>query len=95
MVVDDPATGDVYAGTVEGLVDKLLSRGKHLRLSVYSPLITFSDTLKPSEFEEVILATCSDFTTPETLLSIIIRRFYDSQALQSRSVTFLIHDVVH
>ncbi|KAJ7905245.1 ras guanine nucleotide exchange factor domain-containing protein [Mycena olivaceomarginata] len=67
MVVDDPATGDVYAGTVEGLVDKLLSR----------------DTLKPSEFEEVILATCSDFTTPETLLSIIIRRFYDSQALQS------------
>ncbi|KAJ6455838.1 ras guanine nucleotide exchange factor domain-containing protein [Mycena sanguinolenta] len=67
MLLDDPATGDVYAGSVEGLVDKLLS----------------PDTVKGSAFAEVFLSTFRDFTTPENLLRIIMQRFHDSHALQS------------
>ncbi|KAF7359517.1 Serine/threonine-protein kinase STY17 [Mycena sanguinolenta] len=73
MLLDDPATGDVYAGSVEGLVDKLLS----------------PDTVKGSAFAEVFLSTFHDFTTPDKLLCLIIQRFHDSHSLQSNIFAIL------
>ncbi|KAJ7694111.1 ras guanine nucleotide exchange factor domain-containing protein [Mycena rosella] len=62
MLLDVTPAGDVLTGNLEGLVDRLLS----------------TDAPKHSEFQEVILSTCDDFTTPESLLALIIRRFYEA-----------------
>ncbi|KAJ6547312.1 ras guanine nucleotide exchange factor domain-containing protein [Mycena capillaripes] len=65
----------IDATNVEELVDKLLSPGRQL-------LASFPFSTHRSAFQETILCTCRDFTTPETLLSIIIQRFHESPALQ-------------
>ncbi|KAJ6546433.1 ras guanine nucleotide exchange factor domain-containing protein [Mycena vulgaris] len=71
MLLDITPAGDVFAGNLEGLVDRLLT----------------PDTLKHSEFQEVVLCTCCDFTTPENLLAMIIRRFYEAELNPTSSET--------
>ncbi|KAJ7470512.1 ras guanine nucleotide exchange factor domain-containing protein [Mycena latifolia] len=62
MLLNATPTGDVFAGNLEGFVDRLLS----------------PDAPQHSEFQEVILSTCYDWTTPEHLLAIIVRRFSEA-----------------
>ncbi|KAJ7489946.1 ras guanine nucleotide exchange factor domain-containing protein [Mycena galericulata] len=62
ILLDVTPAGDVVAGNLEGLVDRLLA----------------PDGPKHSEFQEVLLSTYHDFTTAEILLAIVIRRFRDS-----------------
>ncbi|KAJ7135013.1 ras guanine nucleotide exchange factor domain-containing protein [Mycena crocata] len=77
MLLKTTHTGDVLAGNLEGLVDRLLT----------------PDSFKHSEFQEAVFSTCHDFTTPVILLALIIRRFHeaihDSEAIQLNVFTTL------
>ncbi|KAF9496004.1 hypothetical protein BDN71DRAFT_1446698 [Pleurotus eryngii] len=55
--------GSVSSGTLEGLVERLLSS---------------SNLDKDVEFRDTLLTTCSDFSSPEELMTVIIRRFNDA-----------------
>ncbi|KAF4576870.1 hypothetical protein EYR36_000532 [Pleurotus pulmonarius] len=57
------ADGSVSSGTLEGLVERLLSS---------------SNLDKDVEFRDTLLTTCSDFSSPEELMTVIIRRFNDA-----------------
>ncbi|KAJ7046529.1 ras guanine nucleotide exchange factor domain-containing protein [Mycena alexandri] len=64
MLLDNPASGDVYTVTLKGLVDKLLSP------------VSFPNAHKRSEFQEVLFSTCHEFTTPQNLLGMILQHFH-------------------
>ncbi|KAJ7172716.1 ras guanine nucleotide exchange factor domain-containing protein [Mycena filopes] len=64
MLLDDPASGDVYAASLEVLIEKLLSP------------TAFPGAQKRSEFQEVLFSTFAEFTTPDNLLAMIFQRFH-------------------
>ncbi|KDR72786.1 hypothetical protein GALMADRAFT_212816 [Galerina marginata CBS 339.88] len=57
--------GVVSTGTLEGLVDRL---------------ITNSNLRSDNEYRDILLTACADFTTPADLFAILSRRFHEAEA---------------
>ncbi|KAF8964650.1 ras guanine nucleotide exchange factor domain-containing protein [Flammula alnicola] len=65
VIVNVTESGVVSSGTLEGLVQRL---------------ITNFNSRKDIEYRDVLLTACADFTTPEDLFGMLSRHFYEAES---------------